>query len=105
MFKINIFPFGQNFRTKLVKPVCFQPFCSVFQPTNYKKQFPCLPPTLRFLENRGSDGKMTEKMRNNDFHQMQPGHAEKTSVLGNWANFEVDRTKKGMYVAIQFNYL
>ena len=40
-------------------------------------------------------------MRNNDFHQTQPGQVEKTSVLGNWANFEVDRTKIEMYMPIQ----
>ena len=44
-------------------------------------------------------------MRNNGFHQTQPGHVEKTSVLGNWTDFEVDRTKIGMYMAIQIENL
>ena len=53
------------------------------------------------LKIEGPMGKCQKKMRNNDFHQLQPGHFEKTSVLGNWANFEVDRTKIEMYMPIQ----
>ena len=56
-------------------------------------------------KSKGKIRKCQKKMRNNDFHQLQHSSVVKTSVLGNWTNFEVDRTKKGMYMAIQINYL
>ena len=53
------------------------------------------------MQIEGENQKMSEKMRNNDFHQLQHSSVVKTSVLGNWTNFEVDRTKIKMYMPIQ----
>ena len=60
---------------------------------------------LDFMQIEGENQKMSEKNRNNDFHQLQHSSVVKTSVLGNWTNFEVDRTKIGMYMAIQIENL
>ena len=56
-------------------------------------------------KSKGKIRKCQKKMRNNDFHQLQHSSVVKTSVLGNWTNFEVDRTKIGMYMAIQIENL